>query len=255
MIGTTGYKVVVLSDLHLGMSDSKPKKILKFLDSMSTDLLILNGDIIDIDSLNRGSKWKNKHTKVIIKLLEISRKTPVIYIRGNHDDDVKELCNHEIGNIYFKEDYIYEHTYQKSDGTSETQKILIFHGDKIDATIKWKLLTHLGSIGYDIALRLNTWYNIYRKLRNKPYYSISKNIKENFKKAISFINNFESNACSYAKSKDCDAVICGHIHIPVIKNIDGMKYYNSGDWVENFSSLVLTYNDEWELLSFEDTYD
>ena len=62
MTTTTGYKAVIMSDLHLGMKDCKPSKILEFLDSMRTDILILNGDIIDFDALRRGSKWKNKHT-------------------------------------------------------------------------------------------------------------------------------------------------------------------------------------------------
>ena len=52
-----------MSDLHLGMNDSKPKEILNFLSRIQTDTLILNGDIIDIDALNRGAKWKNKHTR------------------------------------------------------------------------------------------------------------------------------------------------------------------------------------------------
>jgi UDP-2,3-diacylglucosamine pyrophosphatase LpxH len=239
MTTTTGYKVVVMSDLHLGMKDSSPKKILEFLESIETDLLILNGDIIDIDALKRGSKWKNKHTKVVMKLLDMSRHTDIIYIRGNHDSDVEEIYDYSVGNIKFMDEYLYKHN---------GKKILIFHGDKIDVTIKYKLLSHIGSIGYDIALRLNTWYNEYRMRSGKPYYSISKWIKENVKKAISFINDFESNACNYAKSRMCDAVICGHIHIPTIKKIDGIRYYNSGDWVENFTCIVLTREDEWKLI-------
>jgi predicted phosphodiesterase len=89
------------------MSDSKPKKILEFLDTIKTDVLILNGDIIDIDALNRGSKWKNKHMKVVIKLLDMSRNTEIIYIRGNHDNDVKELFSSGVGNIKFMDEYIY----------------------------------------------------------------------------------------------------------------------------------------------------
>jgi hypothetical protein len=34
----------------------------------------------------------------------------------------------------------------------------------------------------------------------------------------------------------------------VIKKIDGIDYYNSGDWVENFSCLVLTSENEWKLI-------
>jgi len=239
MTTTTGYKCVVLSDLHLGMSDCKPKRILNFLDTIKTDLLILNGDIIDIDAMRRGSKWKDKHMKVLIKLLDISRHTEVIYIRGNHDDEVKDLYSSILGNIKFMDEYIYE---------VENKKYLVFHGDKIDVTTKYKLLTQIGSIGYDVALRINTWYNKYREWTNQPYYSISKVIKENFKKALSFINDFEINACRYAKTINCDGVICGHIHIPSIKMIDDVEYYNSGDWVENFSALVLTTENEWELI-------
>lgn len=239
MTTTTGYKCVVLSDLHLGMNDCKPKRILNFLETIKTDLLILNGDIIDIDAMRRGSKWKDKHMKVLIKLLDISRNTEVIYIRGNHDDEVKDLYSSILGNIKFMDEYIYE---------VENKKYLVFHGDKIDVTTKYKLLTQIGSIGYDVALRINTWYNKYREWTNQPYYSISKVIKENFKKALFFINDFEENACNYAKTVHCNGVICGHIHIPSIKVINDIEYYNSGDWVENFTALVLTSEDEWELI-------
>ena len=228
-----------MSDLHLGMKDSSPKKILEFLDSIHTDLLILNGDIIDMDALKRGSKWKNKHTKVIMKLLDMSRDTDIIYLRGNHDSDLEDVYGYKFGNIKFMDEYIYNH---------EDKKMLIFHGDKIDVTVKYKFLSQIGSIGYDLALRLNTLYNEYRMRTGKPYYSISKWIKKNVKNAISFVNDFEINACEYAKSKKCDSVICGHIHIPVIKKIDGINYYNSGDWVENFSCLVLTSENEWKLI-------
>jgi UDP-2,3-diacylglucosamine pyrophosphatase LpxH len=196
---TTGYKAVIMSDLHLGMKDCKPSKILEFLDSMRTDILILNGDIIDFDALRRGSKWKNKH---------------------------------------WVEDDVYNH-----------RRYLVFHGDQIDVfTSKFKLLTQIGSMGYDLALRLNTIYNKYREWRKLPYHSISKSIKENFKKAWTFINNFEENAVQYGKRKSCHGVICGHIHIPVIKEINGMKYYNSGDWVENFTAIVITNDYKFELI-------
>jgi UDP-2,3-diacylglucosamine pyrophosphatase LpxH len=224
------------------MNDCKPNKILNFLDSINTELLILNGDIIDFDAIRRGSKWKNKHMKVIVKLLDMSRHTEIIYIRGNHDNDVKDLYQNTLGNIKFMDEYIY---------SVGNKKYLVFHGDKIDVTTKYKWLTQIGSIGYDIALRLNTWYNRYRELMGKPYYSISKIIKENFKKAVSFINDFEKNACNYAKTIHCDGVICGHIHIASIKIINGIEYYNSGDWVENFSALALTHNNNWELIVME----
>ena len=250
MTTTIGYKVVIMSDLHLGMKDSSPKKILEFLNSFHTDLLILNGDIVDIDAMKRGSKWKNKHTKVVMKVLDMSRHTEVVYVRGNHDNDLEELFGFELGNISFVEDYFYHQKIWNGNGDEFSEKkFLIFHGDKIDVTVKYKFLSYIGSVGYDIALRVNTLYNDYRNKMGKPYFSISKIVKENVKEALSFINDFEVNACNYAKTRGADGVICGHIHIPSMKNINGITYYNSGDWVENFSALVLTYDNNWELIT------
>lgn len=250
MTTITGYKVVIISDLHLGMKDSSPKKILEFLNSIETDLLILNGDIIDVDALKRGSKWKNKHTKVVMKILDMSRHCDVVYVRGNHDNDLEDIFEFQLGNIKFVEDFMYHHQVWSGEGdTFEYKKFLIFHGDKIDATVKYKFLSYIGSVGYDIALRVNTIYNKFRNKMGKPYFSISKVIKENVKEALYFINNFESNACEYGRLKGADAVVCGHIHIPSIKSINGILYYNSGDFVENFSALVLTKENNWELIT------
>ena len=240
-----------MSDLHLGMKDSSPKKILDFLSSVHCETLILNGDIIDVDAIRRGSKWKNKHTKVIMKILDMSRHCEVIYVRGNHDNDIQELIGFGLGNIKFVEDFLYyQKIWEGSDDNFSQKKFLVFHGDKIDATVKYKFLSYIGSMGYDLALRINTWYNFIRNKMGKPYFSISKIVKENLKEAISFINDFETNACDYAKKRGADGVICGHIHIPSMKNIDGISYYNSGDWVENFSALVLTNENEWKLINF-----
>lgn len=242
MITNIGFDVVVMSDLHLGMNDSKPKKILNFLNSITTKTLILNGDIIDIDAINRGSKLKSNHMKVVMKIIELAKEIEVIYVRGNHDDSVRELFDLNILNIKFVDYYIFTHN---------NLKHLVFHGDVIDISTKWKILTQIGSVGYDIALRLNSIYNRYREWRKKPYLSISKIIKENFKEVISFINNFEKNAVNYAKSKGCDVAICGHIHIPKITSIDNMIYLNSGDWVENFTALTLRGEEGWQIYKFE----
>ena len=52
------YKAIIVSDLHLGTKDSKAEAFIEFIEKHPTDLLILNGDIIDGWALNRGAKWK-----------------------------------------------------------------------------------------------------------------------------------------------------------------------------------------------------
>jgi len=225
------YKAVIVSDLHLGTKDSKANEFIDFLDSHPTDLLILNGDIIDGWALNRGAKWKKKHTNAISKILKISNKTKVIWVRGNHDEFISEFIGTHFGNISIVEDY----TLNVGD-----KKYFIFHGDIIDVFItKYKWLAKIGSIGYDLALWLNRWYNRYRAWRKLPYQSISQQIKAGVKSAVSYINDFENAAVKMAHKHDCDGVICGHIHQPADLVINGNHYLNSGDWVENRTAILL----------------
>ena len=46
-----------------------------------------------------------------------------------------------------------------------------------------------------------------------------------------------------ASKKGCDGVMCGHIHQPEDRMINGKRYVNSGDWVENMSAICID-NDE-----------
>jgi UDP-2,3-diacylglucosamine pyrophosphatase LpxH len=230
------YQAIIVSDLHLGIKDSKADEFIEFLDTHPTDLLILNGDIIDGWALNRGAKWKKKHTKVISKILKLSNKTQIIWIRGNHDEFIQEFIGTNFGHIEIKEDY-------KLHINKTMENYYIFHGDVVDVFItKYKWLSKIGSIGYDFALWLNRIYNGYRKWRKLPYISISQKIKASVKAATNYINDFETTALSMASKKGCNGVICGHIHQPADMMIDGKRYLNSGDWIENMSAILVDYD-------------
>ena len=230
------YQAIIASDLHLGIKDSKADEFIEFLDKHPTDLLILNGDIIDGWALNRGAKWKTKHTKVISKILKLSNKTQIIWIRGNHDEFIQEFIGTNFGHIEIKEDY-------KLHINNTMENYYIFHGDVVDVFItKYKWLSKIGSIGYDFALWLNRVYNGYRKWRKLPYISISQKIKASVKAATNYINDFETTALSMASKKGCNGVICGHIHQPADMMIDGKRYLNSGDWIENMSAILVDYD-------------
>ena len=83
-----------------------------------------------------------------------------------------------------------------------------------------------------------------------PKVSFSHRIKASVKHAVKFVRDFEKEAISMGFRKGMDAVVCGHIHQPVIKKEvkDGKEilYLNSGDWVENLTALE--YKDgDWRL--------
>jgi UDP-2,3-diacylglucosamine pyrophosphatase LpxH len=236
------YKYIIASDLHLGTKHSKAKEFLQFIEDNHCEQLILNGDIVDGWALQRGTKWRTSHTKVIAKLIKLSTKQKVVWIRGNHDDFLKDFTGTNLGNIKIREDYV----------ITADKKYFIFHGDIIDVFItQYGFLAKIGSVGYDVALFLNDIYNRYRKWRKLPYYSISQKIKEGVKIATNYVNDFETTAIRMAKEKKCDGVICGHIHQPADRMIGKKHYLNSGDWVENMTAICIKMDNTIEIKSFK----
>jgi UDP-2,3-diacylglucosamine pyrophosphatase LpxH len=242
------YKAVIVSDLHLGTKDSKAKEFIEFLEQHPTEVLILNGDIVDGWALNRGSKWKKSHTKAIAALLKLSNKTKIIWIRGNHDEFLAEFIGSHFGNIEIRENYILNTGKWVVNDLYEKRCYFVFHGDVIDVFItKYKWLAKVGSVGYDLALWINRWYNRYRAWRKLPYQSISQEIKAGVKAATNYINDFETTAVKMALQNGCYGVICGHIHQPADLTINNAHYLNSGDWVENRTAILLDNNDNFTI--------
>ena len=48
------------------------------------------------------------------------------------------------------------------------------------------------------------------------------------------------------------AWVCGHIHKPEIRDIDGITYCNDGDWVESLSALVEKHSGELRLVTCQE---
>jgi UDP-2,3-diacylglucosamine pyrophosphatase LpxH len=233
------WKTIIMSDLHLGARQSQTDKIISFLDNNTTEKLILNGDIIDGWALKGNGKWTKDCTKIFRKFMKMSEKnTKVIYIRGNHDDFLKDFIPFKLNNIRIVRKYI--HT------GIDNRKYFCFHGDVLDFVImeaRW--LAVIGGWSYDIVIKFNTIYNKIRKWFKLPYHSLANTIKQSVKGAINFVSDFEDNAKGLTKQKGYDVAVCGHIHHPKIEN----DYMNSGDFCENSTCLVEDYNGEWKIIT------
>jgi UDP-2,3-diacylglucosamine pyrophosphatase LpxH len=246
MLQREHFKTIVLSDIHLGTKDSKAKEVVRFLKSNTCDKLILNGDIIDGWQLKKSGKWKKKHTRFFRVVLKAIDKygTDVIYLRGNHDDFLDHILPFDFGGISIVKEYTY---------ISNNKKYLILHGDVFDAiTTNMRWLAKLGDIGYTLLLWLNKYYNNYRIKRGLPYYSLSQVIKQKVKSAVSYISDYETELVKLARRKNCNGVICGHIHHPAITQYNEIVYMNSGDWVESLTALVEDYNGDWKIIRYMD---
>ena len=148
----------------------------------------------------------------------------VIWISGNHDEFLRKYTPIEIGNIKVVDEFI-------EDG------IWYCHGDKFDGIVKMRWLGMLGSVGYDLAIVIDRFLKRFNKKT-----SLSKFLKDNVKAAVSFLVDFENEMVRQAKKRKCHTVVCGHIHTPNFKLIDGVYYLNCGDWVENCTHVILTNN-------------
>ena len=240
--------VVVISDLHLGTYGCHANEIVNYLKSISPQILILNGDIIDGWQFSKRY-FPASHLQVIKEIINLlSTGTRIVYITGNHDEMLRRYTDMELGKFHLTDKLLIE---------LNGKKTWIFHGDVFDVTTKGsaKILARFGGKGYDLLILMNRGINWCLKLIKREKMSFSKKIKNGVKKAVKWIGDFEQTAAELAIEKKYDYIICGHIHQPqkrVIETKDGkVTYLNSGDWVENLTSLEYQ-NNEWNIYQYDE---
>jgi UDP-2,3-diacylglucosamine pyrophosphatase LpxH len=239
--------VVVLSDLHLGTYGSRAKEITCYLRSITPQMLILNGDIIDIWQFSKHY-FPAAHFEVIKEIIQMmSNGTRVIYITGNHDETLRRYSGIDLGNFQLTDKLVIE---------INNKMTWIFHGDVFDNTTKGgaKILARLGSTGYGMLILLNRFINRCLRLLGYERISLSKNIMAGVNKAVAKVNDLETIAAELAIEKKYDFVICGHIHQPCKKTVNTEKgsvvYLNSGDWIEHLTALEY-HNNDWHMYTHD----
>jgi UDP-2,3-diacylglucosamine pyrophosphatase LpxH len=241
-------EVAVISDVHLGTYGSNAKELVNYLESIEPEILVLNGDIIDIWQFNKRY-FPKSHMKVIQSITNLLTKgTKIHYITGNHDEMFRKFANFSIGNFHIQNKLVLK---------LESGTAWIFHGDVFDTTMKHsKWVAKLGGKGYDLLILLNTCINWISVKLGREKISLSKKVKDSVKGIIKYVNNFENTAAEIAIENGYDYVVCGHIHQPQIKKIavkdKEVTYLNSGDWVENATALEYT-EGKWTLYKHQHT--
>ena len=235
------YRTAWISDVHLGTRGCNAEALLGFLREHEFETLYVVGDLIDIWALRRGIYWPQAHNDVIQKLLRAGRKgTRVVYIPGNHDEYIAGFVGH-YGAVAIEPRAIHV--------TADGRRLLVIHGHELDTVVQnMKWLAFVGDVGYQILLKLNEPVNWMRRKLGLGYWSLSSAVKRNVKNAVSFIGEFEKAIVRYAEADHVAGVVCGHIHHPIIRSINGVGYYNCGDWVESCSALVENFDGKIELL-------
>jgi len=176
-------------------------------------------------------------------LKKAKKGTNVIFVPGNHDEVIRQFIDLDFGGIKIRDELV--HT------TANGKRMLVIHGDRFDGVIacaKW--LAYVGDNLYTMILKFNQWFNSWRARAGLPYWSLSQYLKGKVKNAVNYITSFEDALAAEPSKKGLDGVICGHIHKPEIRDINGIKYCNDGDWVESLSALVEDASGELRLVTW-----
>lgn len=240
------FRALFISDVHLGASGCRVSQLLDFLRYHDAATIYLVGDIVDGWALKSNWHWPQSHNDFVQKILRKVRKgVAVVYVPGNHDEFLRSYYGTHFGGIEVVENAIHS----GADG----RRYLVIHGDIFDLVVqnaRW--LARLGDKAYDVAIRANRLVNAFRRSFGFPYWSLSKWAKFKVKNAVNYIGAFEQTLAGEARRHGADGVICGHIHHATIRDEQGIRYMNCGDWVESCTALAEHEDGRFEIITWAD---
>ncbi len=233
-------KTIVISDLHLGIPDAQPYKLLSFLKKNPCRTLIINWDLVDEKYIRLLWVWKEEYTSIINELKSICKKntTKIIYLQWNH-----ELSLHEksaLKNFEIQKDILY---------ISNKKKYYIFHGHQLDKiNIKSGLLAHIAFYIGTFLYTLNRTNNRIRAILWLKKKSLITWLKQFRKQFLFGKNTFYKKIHDKAIEKKCDGIICAHFHEAENCTIGKIHYLNSGERIEHCSALVEDEKWTWKVV-------
>lgn len=248
-MGKREVEICVISDIHLGSYGCHAEELNNYIKSIKPKILILNGDIFDGYVFNK-KYFPTSHFEFVRNVLTLIKKgTEVYYITGNHDEFMRNFDEMSMLNL---------HKLDKLVLTIDGKNYWFFHGDVFDISMQGgigKMLAKVGGQAYDLLIYINKWINKFLKAIGRSPYSLSKKVKDSVKKAVVYVRNYEQMSCEHAIKQGYDFVVNGHIHQPSIRtfsNSEGtVTYMNSGDWIENLTSLE--YQDgRWSIYKYQE---
>ncbi|MGB1077533.1 MAG: UDP-2,3-diacylglucosamine diphosphatase [Bdellovibrionales bacterium] len=238
------YRCVFVSDLHMGSPKFSTFHFLSFLQSFECEHLYLGGDIIDGWKLKKDWYWPKEYNLLLAEILRKHEQgTKITYITGNHDARLRRLSLRRVEKFH-KAYGIRIKTIDYHE-TLKKERFLILHGDQFD----WAILRGPVSEWSDRFYHFLSERFLYRLSPRiavkgkKKRFSLAKALRKSGTRALYLLNNFERAALRRITSDGVDGLICGHTHIPTIKNLKDKIYANSGSWVAQTSTALVENTD------------
>ncbi len=200
-------RTLVVGDLHLGSSHCRRDALSCFLDSLQAgDRLVLNGDTVD----SPAQPLSSVDRALLCRLLHPADGVEVVWIEGNHDDAEAMRRHWGVESV----------PQYRLDSPVPT---LILHGVCFDTVgrrlrhgvgvfrMLHKIRLRLGLTSLHFAAYAKRWRRLYRMMRS----------------------TVRRNAVRHAQAEGVELVVCGHVHCAEDSRIDGIRYINTGSWVES----------------------
>jgi UDP-2,3-diacylglucosamine pyrophosphatase LpxH len=205
---------IFISDVHLGQGGCRAEELLDFLAATEARNIFVIGDL-------------------------------VVYIPGNHDEAAREFAGMNICGVEIRRHALHR--------TVDGRRMLLMHGDELDSAVRaGRLHVRLGAVCYGAALALDRVVLRLRRMLGLAEWSLTSWLKRAVPDARAYIAQFEETAARAAARAGCDGVICGHIHQPAVREIEGVLYCNDRDWVENGTALIESTSGRLSLLRWAD---
>lgn len=206
------YDTVIISDLHLGSEVSRAQDALEFLQSVEFRRLILLGDIFADLNFSRLTKEHWKFLGYIRKLSNPKHEKEVVWVEGNHDHGLTEVMSHLVG-ISVYQQYEWEYAGKRH---------LAIHGHQFDSFgINNFHITRIGQALFLFLQKLDS--------KNKTFARYLDRLNTRW---LRLSTQVARGALSHAKTGNAERIFCGHTHVPLKEERDGIEYYNSGAWVD-----------------------
>jgi len=206
---------LIVSDVHLGALVSRAKKLTELLAQSDFKRLILLGDVfhnVRIDRLDRDH-W---NFLALIKSISDDPHRQVIWVRGNHDEELADNVSALFG-VKWCDEYLWEF---------KGKRFLAIHGHRfVRVAIENKLIRSVADPLYLFLQRLD-----------KGNRHIVRFLEFVHSRGLMLPRQVALGAAQYAKSLKVDYIFCGHTHKTAEKVFfeeEGdfkVHYYNVGCW-------------------------
>lgn len=243
-IRTTHWRSLWISDLHLGTAECKAESLLDFLDRNESETLYLVGNTINGSHQQKRWHWPQAHNDVVQRILRKARSgTRVVLLPANQDTLTRGFIGLSFGNIEVLDEDVHE--------TIDGRRLLVLHGDLFNSLARHT--TWLSQCG-DTLLEITRWLSHHiEHLRHRLRLgscSLAENLKHKVKKRTVSIEDYALSMANEARKRGLDGVVCGHIHHPQIRPINGILYCNGGGWISSLSALAEDHEGKLQLLNW-----